>query len=476
MSEESAGPREDALTRRKLVERSLAAAGALGLGSLAAACGAGEEAGSAEANPAAPAETASFAGPLRVLGIGTEDPLKDAAEKDLGFGLVLDVVDPLTLAQRVETQPDSFDVVDIFSHFDSLWSTGNLQPLEIARIDRWGEVSPLVKYGKIGSAAERCTYGEGDAPFRKLYIDPAQTGTWKSSPDTVPTLDGIMVEWVDEASGQVVGDEPRFCSSAPGLIGMDSVGYNSDVAQLEPEEVSWVELLNPKWRGRVALANFPDINMIEVGIAARKLGLMTFGNLGNPTRDEIDGFLKLLLELQKKEHFRAFWSDPIRSLELMSSGEVVVESMWYPIVATLQAQGFPVRYAAPAEGYRGWSQGIALSATVTDPATLQACYDYINWWYSGPAGAIMMRTGYYTAVQETSRAFAEPGEYAYWIEGRPADKDYAGPFGEVSLRKGHVREGGSFEQRACRVSAWNSIFDEGPYLFERWAELVAPLS
>jgi hypothetical protein len=34
-------------------------------------------------------------------------------------------------------------------------------------------------------------------------------------------------------------------------------------------------------------------------------------------------------------------------------------------------------------------------------------------------------------------------------------------------------DGGSFRERACRMAVWNSIFDEVPYLLERWAELVS---
>jgi putative spermidine/putrescine transport system substrate-binding protein len=157
----------------------------------------------------------------------------------------------------------------------------------------------------------------------------------------------------------------------------------------------------------------------------------------------------------------------------MAGGEVVIESMWFPAVALLQAQAFPVRYGAPPEGFRAFSQGLAISARVTDPDTLHACYEYINWWHSGEPGAVMMRQGYYPAVMEASRAFAEPGEYGYWIEGQPADKDYPGPFGDVSIRQGQIRDGGSFAQRACRTAAWTSEMEEQPYLFARWEELLS---
>ena len=403
------------------------------------------------------------------------DPIRQVAEKDLGFSIVFDLAQDADAGrERVVTQPASFDVLsEHHSHLDWLWPSANLQPVDISRIPRWNEITPIFKLGKADPADTSCTYGEGDAPFRNLYVDPDRSGRWKTPPSTVSELDGILVAWLDEASGQASGNEPAFCSMVPGVLGADAFGYNGDILRKEPEEVSWAELFNSSWRGRVGLINLPDQVMLEAGLATRALGLMDFANLGDPTKAEIDGLMQILIELQKNGHFRAFWSEFTESVELMASGEIVIESMFQPAVALLRAQQFPVRYALPPEGTRGFSGGFSISASVTDPATLQACYDFINWWYAGSAGAVMMRLSFYYAVQETSRAFVEPGEYAYWIEGHRADKDYPGPFGDVSIHSGQVRDGGPFEQRVCQVAVWNSLFAELPYLRDRWNEVVS---
>jgi putative spermidine/putrescine transport system substrate-binding protein len=134
----------------------------------------------------------------------------------------------------------------------------------------------------------------------------------------------------------------------------------------------------------------------------------------------------------------------------------------------LQAQGFPVRYAAPPEGYRGWAGGFAISSAIKDPARLQAAYDYINWWHAGRPGAVMLRLGYYNGVQATSRRFVDPAEWDYWIAGKPAAKNLPGAFGDVTIRKGQVRDGGSFTRRACGYASWNSVFREHAYQERRW--------
>ena len=47
---------------------------------------------------------------------------------------------------------------------------------------------------------------------------------------------------------------------------MDSMGYNADVIQKEPNEVSWAELFNAEYKGRVALLNDPGIGMQDAAL------------------------------------------------------------------------------------------------------------------------------------------------------------------------------------------------------------------
>jgi len=254
------------------------------------------------------------------------------------------------------------------------------------------------------------------------------------------------------------------------------MGYNGDVIQREPAEVNWDELLNPEWRGRVAVLNDPSIGMQDVANAAVAAGMMEFEDLGNMTQEEIDGLIKILLDLKEKGQFRAFWTTFDESVTLMQSGEVVIESMWSPAVALLQSSGHPTRYASPAGGFRGWAGGHGIMTHVTEDASkYQAALDYINWWHSGEPGAIMMRQGYYNVVQETSREFVEPFEWDYWIDGKPAAEPIPNPFGQETegIPVGSVRDGGAFVDRACVYSSWNSLMDEQQYQVQRWNEFLA---
>jgi putative spermidine/putrescine transport system substrate-binding protein len=484
--------RKRGLTRRDLMKGGMAMASALGLGALFAACGGdeGEEGAATTAAEAAgttaqegattAAEAPAFTGTLRVTGLGVDliDPIKEMGEAALGFKLAFDVTDSVTMVQKAITQPGSFDIFSGYVYqYNQAWPSGNFHNEEIARLGFWPQMNKLMNYGYVDPTSGKgqgCTYGDGDAPFRSLYVDPDQSGQWPTSQDTPSELDGILVSWIDETNGQPIGSEPLYNIGAPGAIfNMDSMGYNADVIQKEPEDVSWAELLNAEYKGRVALLNDPGIGMQDAGLAAKALGLLQFGNIGNMTKEEIDALVSVLIDM--KDQFRAFWTTFDESVNLMASGEVVIESMWSPAVALLVAQGQNIRYAAPPEGFRGWCGNLSISKEAeSDPSLLQACYDYINWWYSGEPAALMMRQGYYNSVQETSREFVSPAEWDFWIEGQPASEDLPGITGQVGdIKQGQVRDGGAFTTRACKYATWNSYFQENEYQVQRWNEFLS---
>ena len=449
------------LTRRDLLGRGAAAAGALLLSGA----------------PKAQAASGTFDGTIRIatlgLALGAVPSITKRAEQELGLKILPEIAFPDDFNRWVRQQPAAFDIVEGYSFYVTPdWPSGHLQPIEISKVERWREISPLLKLGKLRPGDPGCTYGQGDAAFRRLYLDPARSGRWPSAVGTPRALDGLVVEWIDERSGRPAGPEPRFCTGVPGYLNFDSFGYNARVIRRQPHELSWAELLNRKWAGRVALQN--DLaGLQEAGIAARELGLLRIHDLGNPTRREIDALFRLLIALQRKKHFFDLWDSDKQATDWMRSGEVVIESMWASSLSPLAGLGFPVRQAAPREGYRAWASLFSISSAVTHPAKLRACYDFVNWWHSGFAGSVMLRFGFFNAVAETARRFMGQNEYAYWVDGRQADRDYLGPFGNRVVRRGHWRDGGPFSRRACRIACWNSHPWEGAGIRQRWYEFAS---
>ena len=68
--------------------------------------------------------------------------------------------------------------------------------------------------GRLLPGSARCKYGQGDAAFRRLYVDPDRSGRWRSAPG-VPPARAKLVQWVDESTGKRVGPEPKFHGPLP---------------------------------------------------------------------------------------------------------------------------------------------------------------------------------------------------------------------------------------------------------------------
>jgi hypothetical protein len=161
------------------------------------------------------AASATFDRTIRVLGLGYDllDPIRGRAQQDLGFEIVNAPESPPVIQRLVRQEPATFDIFSCFQQdVAEFWATANLQPVEIARIRRWGDVTPLYKLGKAQPRSSHCTYGQGDAAFRRLYVDPDLSGRWPSAPGVSANVNRLLVQWVDESTGKRVGAEPRFCT------------------------------------------------------------------------------------------------------------------------------------------------------------------------------------------------------------------------------------------------------------------------
>lgn len=449
-----------ALTRRDLLLGAAAAAGALAI-----------------RPDRAVSAPVLFDGKIRVLGLGYDlrPAIRKRAEQDLGLKIVSTAESPSVIHRLVSQQPASFDVFSCFQQdIAEFWATGNLQSVEIGRVERWQDITPLYTLGKAQPRNTRCAYGQGEAAFRRLYVDPDSTGRWRSAPGVPATVKRRLVEWVDESTGKPVGTEPKFCTGVPSTFNFDSFGYNTRVLG-KRAELSWAELLNVRWRGRVGLNGFePHVGLQDTANAVQAHGLMRFGDLGDPTRSEIDRLVKILLAYRKRGQFFDIWPQGGDPVEWMQDGKVVLCTMYTDQIESLATLHVPVHQAVPREGHRAFAGLLAVSSAVKDKARLDACYAFLNWWHSGFAGAVLLREGYYNAVQATSRRFmTAPGEYAYWTEGRSADNAYPDPYGNKSVEKGQIRDGGSFERRACRISSWNSTPRQEQYFLNRWKEFLS---
>ena len=379
---------------------------------------------------------------LRTIGLGVSiiNEIQGQASKDLGLTIRGQALGYGAMFGKMLNQNDQYEVAEgYFNDMDVFIPAKVWQPIDTERVKDWDKVTNLSKTGRLTPDSRP---GQGDAPFRQL--------------------------WLDQDGNRVKGPS-RYISMVPAWHNADSIGYNPDETGRKIE--SWAELFSEDFKGRVALLNVPQIGTMDAALGIEALGLFKFKDKGNMTKAEIDFLIDFLIKKKKEGHFRAFWETFGQSVNLMVSGEVALESMWSPAVTAIKAEGVPCVYAFPKEGMRGWHGGCAISAKVTG-AALDACYEYINWWLGGWPGAFVARQGYYMSVPDNVKAHLEPEEWDYWYMGKPAARELPDPFGTIIVPKGEIRDGGSYWNRFKNIAVWNSWMDENDYLVKRWTEFL----
>ena len=373
---------------------------------------------------------------LRQFGTGVSNlnEVADKVKEDLGFTLEMTALDSDSVTQRAATQPNSFDIADIeYWICKKVWPAGNLQAMDVSKIKNYDKIVGIFKSGKL---TPESTIAQGTAPH------------------TVGFVEGV--------------DGKTFADHETGWMTLIPTIYNADTLGIRPDLIgrpieSWTELLNPEFKGKASILDISSIGIMDAAMVCEAMGEIKYGDKGNMTREEIDKTMAIFTEAKKAGQFRAFWKSFDESVNLMASGEVVIQSMWSPAITAVRSKGIPCVYQPLKEGYRSWGGGIGLSKNLSG-LELEAAYEYINWYLSGWVGGFLMRQGYYSAVPETSKDFMSADEWGYWFEGKPAEGEIKNPQGQVMEKAGAVRDGGSFYERMGHVACWNAVMDENQYM------------
>src|ERR1700744_619739 len=383
---------------------------------------------------------------LRYLGtaVNEGDDIAKKCMEDTGIKIEYITATTDDVTKRVITQPNSFDVLDTeYFSLKKLVPSGNIFPLDAKKIKEFGNITPVFTKGELPNGKK--IGGQGTAPWKVLYLEGANSKKFSPKPTEFVTLIPTV--------------------------------YNADTLRIRPDIIkrpinSWAELLNPEFKGKAAILNIPSIGIMDAAMVVEATGQHKYADKGNMTKAEIDLTIKVLTEAKKAGQFRAFWKDFNESVNLMSSGETVIQSMWSPAVTKVRSMGIPCIFQPLKEGYRSWASGFCVSKAVSGPK-LDWAYEFVNWFLSGWAGAYLNRQGYYSAVLSTAKSNMAPDEWGYWMEGKPAVAGIRAPAGTILEKAGAVRDGGSYDDRMGAVACWNAVMDENDYMVRKWNEFIA---
>jgi putative spermidine/putrescine transport system substrate-binding protein len=383
---------------------------------------------------------------LRYLGtaVNQSDDINKQLLKDTGITLEYISATTDDVTKRVITQPNSFDILDTeYFSLKKLIPSKNILALDAKKIKEFNNITPIFTKGELPNGKK--IGDQGTAPKKVMFLEGKDSTTFAKG----------VTEWV---------------TLIPTVYNADTLGIRPDLIKRPIE--SWKELLNPEFKGKASILNIPSIGIMDAAMVVEASGLHKYVDKGNMTKAEIDLTMKVMTEAKKNGQFRAFWKDFNESVNLMASGETVIQSMWSPAVTAVRSKGIACTFQPLKEGYRSWASGFCVSKGTTGKKAEWA-YEFVNWFLSGWAGAYLNRQGYYSAVLPTAKANMSADEWGYWMEGKAAMSDIKAPDGSLLEKAGAKRDGGSYDDRMGNVACWNAVMDENDYMVRKWNEFIA---
>ena len=380
---------------------------------------------------------------LAVLGTSvTQNPvLKAYAEKDMGITLDMVTLGGGSAQQRAALSPESYDVYDQWFHdIDLSWPTGSIQPIDINRIKGYQKIN---LDALTGFSSNKDHIWKTISPIDRLYV-------------------GADLSLSRKPSEQI--------SMMPTIFNADTLAIINGDTQSFPDVNDWSDLLGDDWHGSVVIQKDSAISLVEILLALTQKAELDIGDITDLSIDEIDQFISLFSAYLKKGQFHRHWEVEGDLQRLTHVQKPLLCSMWWSGAMQLRAMGQSVSMITPRGGYRGWFGGLALSRSASDWA-LDAAYDYLNWWLTGPAGAYLCRQGGYFTNIEGVRGYLQNHEYEFWIEGKSARYDIFDNDGHLLYQKGNIREGGSLIDRMKSIAIWNTVMPEHNYLVRKWENL-----
>lgn len=384
---------------------------------------------------------------LRVLGtrVTLIEPLRKAAEEDLNINLEFILKDGTDAQSMAALNPKSFDIYDQWFHdIDMIWPTSSLQAIDVNRIHSWDKLRRLPHLSQETFGQFLPEISLGSIPLNRLYV---------------------------QYNGELGKRDSEAISLLPTVHNADCFAVVNARSDISID--SWASLMTEQSGISIGLQYDASIGALDAIMSFKSQNLLDCQDIGNLSLSEIDEFYQIMrsiIQRYRKKPKIFFWKEGHAILTKAQQGVELYTSMFWSLFVELKAAGCNIQTVTPKEGYRGWYGGIGISKHLSG-RELDIAYEYLNWWHSGYAGALMVRNGAYMGDIATTKKFLSNDEFSFWYEGKSAKKEILNAYGHPIFHKGEKREGGAYLDRLSRIVVWNTVMDEHNYLVRNWNRL-----
>jgi putative spermidine/putrescine transport system substrate-binding protein len=238
----------------------------------------------------------------------------------------------------------------------------------------------------------------------------------------------------------------------PIALNADSIIYLPDEIKKVPAYQSglvdsYASVFDPKLAGRTSMEDAWINSAIFTAIYLKALG-EPIADPGDLSPTELRSVMTFLIDKKRAGQFRKFWQGWEQGVQLLKSGEVVAMTGWEPIVKALRSDGVNAEYAAPKEGYEGWTNTLILHRGAKTRGRVEAAHRFANWLLSGFYGCSLVKLRGYVVPCETTVPYASRS-------GRFDAK-------EVSAAVGHVKE------KLGSKIFWQNVRPKEHRLYDEW--------
>lgn len=168
--------------------------------------------------------------------------------------------------------------------------------------------------------------------------------------DRVPNLARLFPEFAAMDDTVVAGK--RY--AIPYMWGSIPLMYNAKVVKETP--TSWLDLLKPEYKGKVALVEDMISMVVNFALTATDAEVPT-----KLTHDQLKATFDLMIKI-KKEHARTIAATYGELAGLFATGEVVMAPAWQPVTVWAGANAPPLKWVKPKEGFMVFVDCVAMAA------------------------------------------------------------------------------------------------------------------
>ncbi|GHH71916.1 ABC transporter substrate-binding protein [Streptosporangium violaceochromogenes] len=167
----------------------------------------------------------------------------------------------------------------------------------------------------------------------------AKAGLWERVDETtVPNVAKVLPAY-------------RTANGLGAYMVMDAMGILYNTKAFPKPPTSWRDLLDPKYRGKVAVWDAPSFALN---------GLTLLSKLSGGSEADMDPGLRLFAEAARAKHFRALYKSLDEQRKMLASGDIVLTLGFQGTARPWIDAGDPIGFAAPKEGVLAFPEGFQL--------------------------------------------------------------------------------------------------------------------